>query len=137
MDFEKLIEHRNANSPHCQRLGIRIEKIALGWAVVSKTITPEDLNPVERVHGGIYFSMADTACGSAVASHGTAAVTVGAHYNFFRSAEVGDLLIAEAREIKSGQTIAVVDVQITDQDGLLLGNGSFTFYRLDEEIEYD
>lgn len=81
--------------------------------------------------------MADTACGSAAASYGTIAVTVNASYNFLRSAEMGDFLIAEAKVAKCGQTIAVFDVQITNQKGVLLGNGTSTFYRLDEELDFD
>jgi acyl-CoA thioesterase len=44
-------------------------------------------------------------------------------------------LTAEAREVKTGRTICVFEVQITDQNGTLLGNGAFTFYKLDQEIQ--
>lgn len=135
MDFQKMAEFRNTHNPYSQRLGIFVEEIALGYARVTKTVTPEDLNPVGFAHGGVYFSMADTACGSAVASHGHMAVTVNASYNYFRSAKIGDTLTAEARESKFGKTICVYDVRITDQSGTLLGTGSFTFYQLEQKIE--
>ena len=134
MDFEKLRALRNSNNPYAARLGIRVEEIREGYARVEKDITPEDLNPVGVPHGGVYFSMADTAAGSAMASHGFFAVTVNASYNFLRSAKLGDRLTAEAREVKSGRTISVFEVRITDGAGTLLGSGSFTFYRLDREI---
>lgn len=134
MDFQKLADYRNTHNPYAQRLGIYVEEIGPGRARVSKTVTAEDLNPLNTAHGGVYFSMADTACGSAMASHGYLAVTVNASYNYFRSAQVGDKLTAEATEVKTGKTICVYDVRITDQRGTLLGTGSFTFYRLEQEI---
>lgn len=134
MDFQKMVEFRNTHNPYAQRLGVLVEEIGPGYGRAVKTITPEDLNPLNFAHGGVYFSMADTACGSAMASHGHMAVTVNCNYNFMRSAKVGDTLTAEAREIKAGKTLCVYDVRITDQDGTLLGTGTFTFYRLEQEI---
>lgn len=135
MDFQKMADYRNTHNPYSQRLGIFVEEIGPGYARVTKAVGSEDLNPVGFAHGGVYFSMADTACGSAAASHGHKAVTVNASYNYFRSAKVGDTLTAEARESKYGKTICVYDVRITDQNGNLLGAGSFTFYQLEQKIE--
>ena len=70
-----------------------------------------------------------------MASHGYLAVTVNANYNFLRSAQLGDVLTAEAQESKHGRTLSFFDVRITNQDGTLLGTGIFTFYRLDRKIE--
>ena len=100
-----------------------------------KDVTPEDSNPVGVAHGGCYFSLADTACGSAMASHGYYAVTVNASYNFLRSAKLGDHLVAEARETKGGRTLCFYHVEIRDQVGTLLGSGDFTFYKLDREYD--
>ena len=63
-----------------------------------------------------------------------AAVTVDASYHFLKSAAVGDTLRAESAEVRAGRSIGVYDVRITKQDGTLLGTGTFTFYRLDQEI---
>ena len=69
-----------------------------------------------------------------MASHGYYAVTISATYNFMRSAKLGDRLIAEARETKSGRNVSFFDVEVRDQNGTLLGSGSFSYYRLDKEI---
>lgn len=129
MDYKKLRDTRNSSNPFAQRLGIFVEEIGPGYARAVKDITADDANPVGVAHGGCYFSLADTACGSAMASHGYYAVTVNASYNFLRSAKLGDHLVAEARETKPGRTLCFYEVEIRDQAGTLLGNGSFTFYR--------
>ncbi len=102
MDYKKLRDTRNSSNPFAQRLGIFVEEIGPGYARAVKDITAEDANPVGVAHGGCYFSLADTACGSAMASHGYYAVTVNASYNFLRSASWGPSG-AEARETKPGQ----------------------------------
>jgi acyl-CoA thioesterase len=135
MDYQKLKDFRNSKNCFCSRLGILLEDVTQGYARVVKTVGPEDLNPIGMPHGGLYFSMADTACGSAMASHGYYAVTVNASYNFLRSADIGDVLTAEAREVKAGQTLSVFDVRIVNQNGILLGNGTFTFYRMERKLE--
>lgn len=135
MDLKKLAEFRNANNPFASLLGIRVEEIGQGTARVTLHLEDRHLNPVGVPHGGVYFSLADTASGSAMASHGYYAVTVNASYEFLRSGRPGDTLTAEATEIKSGRTLCVYDVRITNQEGTLLGSGTFTFYKLDREIE--
>ncbi len=134
MDLMKLAESRNRKNAFCRRLGICIQEIAPGRAVVTKTVTEEDVNPLGIPHGGLYFTMADTACGTAMATHGYAAVTVDASYHFLKSAAVGDTLRAESAEVRAGRSIGVYDVRITKQDGTLLGTGTFTFYRLDQKL---
>ena len=135
MDYQKMAEYRNTHNPYVQRQNVLVEEIGPGYARVTKTVTPEDVNPLGVPHGGVYFTMADTACGSAMASYGHMAVTMNASYNFFRSANPGDRLTAEAHEVKHGQTICVYDVRITDQNGALLGTGAFTFYQLEKTID--
>jgi acyl-CoA thioesterase len=135
MDFRKMADYRNRNNPYAAKLGIFVEEIGPGYARVTKTVREDDLNPVGVAHGGCYFSMADTASGSAMASQGYAAVTVSANYNFLRSAKIGDTITAESRAVKTGRTISVFNVQLSDQDGVLLGTGTFTFYKLERKLE--
>ncbi len=136
VDYLKILQYRNTHNPYAKQLGIVVEEIGPGTARVSKTITERDLNPGAITHGGVYFSMADTACASASASHGHMAVTLGASYEFFRSAHTGDRLTAVATEVKHGRTVSVYEVQIFDQNQTLLGKGSFTFYSLGTPIEF-
>ena len=127
MDYQKLLEYRNLRNRFTQKLQIELTAARLGYARVEKTVTDDDLNPMGFAHGGLYFTMADNAAGSAAATHGIIMVTSSANYNYYRSAQSGDRLVAEATELKYGQTLAVYDVRVTDQSGTLLGSGTFTF----------
>lgn len=135
MDLEKMKKFRNDRNRYGLRMGITVEDLAPGWARVVKTVTEEDLNPVDVPHGGVYFSMADTAAGTAMITHGYAAVTVNCSFNFMRGAKVGDRLVAEATETKSGRTLCVFDVTVKDQDGTLLSTGTFTFFRMEQKLD--
>ena len=130
MNYEALKNDRNARNIFARRMGIRTEKIGPGYAIAKLCVGPEDVNPAGTPHGGCYFSVADTACGSAMASRGGMGVTVNASYNFLRSGKPGDTVTAEAREVKSGRTLCIFEVRLTDQNDVLLGTGTFTFYRI-------
>nr|WP_325201005.1 PaaI family thioesterase [uncultured Oscillibacter sp.] len=132
MDYEELRAFRNNNNPFSSRLGIYVEELRPGYARAVKTVTAEDLNPVRVPHGGVYFSLADTACGSAMVAYGTMAVTINCSFSFLKSAQVGDKLTAEARELQSGRSICVLEARVTGEGGTLFAAGTFTFRRLDK-----
>ena len=113
MDYEQIRAFRNTNSPYANRLGVYVEELRPGYARAVKAVTEEDLNPMGIPHGGVYFSLADTACGSVMAAYGT----------------------TEARELQSGNTICVLEARITGEQGELLALGTFTFRRLKPPIQ--
>ena len=135
MDYQKIKNFRNDRSPFAHRMGIVVEQVGPGYARTVKTITEEDLNPLGRAHGAVLFAVADTACGSAAASYGFQAVTLNASYNFLRGAAVGDVITAEAREVKHGATISVYDALLSDQSGKPVGSAAMTFYTLDKPLD--
>ena len=135
MDYEKLRQYREESIRFTQRLGITIDEIRHGYARVSKTVCSEDLNSLNRAHGGVYFTIADAAAGSAMASYGYTAMTLSGNYNFYRAASDGDRITAEAHGLKRGRTVSVFDVRLTDQNSKLLGSGTFSFYQLEDPLE--
>lgn len=137
MDYERHRAFRNRQNPYGQRLGIYVEELRPGYARVVKSVTEADLNPVGVPHGGVYFSMADTACGSAMVAYGTMAVTINSSFSFLKSARTGDRLTAEAHEVQSGKSICVLETRVTGEAGELFAIGTFTFRRLEKPIELD
>lgn len=137
MDLQTLMNYYNTHNPFCQRIGISVEELRVGYARTVKTVTEEDTNPLGVPHGGLYFTMADNACGFAMSTHGYVAVTVNSTFNFMRGAQVGDHLTTEAFEVKCGKTIAVYEARVTNQTGDLIGNGTFTFFRSNNPLEFN
>lgn len=134
MDYEQIRAFRNEKNLFGKRLGVYVEELGPGYARAVKTVTEEDLNPIRVPHGGVYFTLADTACGSAMAAYGTMAVTVNCSFSFLKSAKAGDRLTAEARELPGGRSICVLEARVTGEAGELFAVGTFTFRRLDQKI---
>lgn len=137
MDLQALMDYFNTHNPFCQRLGIYVEELRPGYARAVKTVTQEDTNPLGVPHGGLYFTLADNACGFAIGTGGSVAVTINSAFNFMKGAKIGDRLTSEAIEVKSGKSILVYEARISNQNGDMIGNGTFTFFWLDKKLELD
>ena len=136
MDFEKLIAYRNKANRFSTRIGVRLEEVREGYALARKTVGADDTNPLGYAHGGVYVTLADSACGSAAYSYGYKTVTLDSSYHYYHGARPGDILTAEANVLHRGKTTAAFDVKVTDQNGTLMGSGTFTFYLLPEKPEF-
>jgi acyl-CoA thioesterase len=79
-----------------QWLGIEILECGIGRCKVAMTIRKEMLNSMGYAHGGISYSMADTAFGFAANTHGKYAVSIETSVNHIEALEEGDYLTAEA-----------------------------------------
>ena len=136
MDYEQIRAFRNEKNLFGRKLGIYVEELGPGYARATKTVTEEDLNPLQVPHGGVYFTLADTACGSVMAAYGTMDVTINSAFSFLKSAQAGERLTAEARELPGGRSVCVLEVRVTGGEGELFATGTFTFRRLDKPIAF-
>jgi len=96
-------------------LGIKIESISLGACKLSCTLKAEMLNGLEIAHGGISYSLADSALAFASNSYGNKCVSIETSISHTRPAKIGDSLTATCKEINRGKTIAIYEVSITNQ----------------------
>ena len=81
---------------YSQWLGIAILESKIGYCKVAMTIRKEMLNSMNYAHGGISYSLADTAFGFAANTHGKYAVSIETSINHIEALEEGDYLIAES-----------------------------------------
>ncbi|AXT63745.1 hotdog fold thioesterase [Aquimarina sp. AD10] len=77
-------------------LGIEILECEIGRCKVGMTIRKEMLNSMGKAHGGISYSLADTAFGFSANTHGKYAVSIETSINHIEALEEGDYIIAEA-----------------------------------------
>lgn len=77
-------------------LGIEILESEIGRCKVGMTVRREMLNSMGKAHGGITYSLADTAFGFAANTHGKFAVSIETSINHIEAIEEGDYLVAEA-----------------------------------------
>lgn len=98
-------------------LGIEVVEIGPGRARARVVIGPDMTNGHGICHGGILFTLADTAFAYACNSHNRNAVASGCSIDFVAPARVGDTLTAAAQERALAGRSGVYDVEVTDQDG--------------------
>ena len=134
MDYNKLVELRNRENPCAAYVGIVTTKIEEGYAEAELTLRPEHQNPVNVVHGGCLYTLADVVTGSAAASFGTQTVTVSGEYHYLAPAKNAHKINASAKCLKSGKSLLVFDVEVKADDDTVVGKGTFTSYRLKQEV---
>lgn len=101
-------------------LDMVLESVGPGHASVSMVIGPNMVNGHDIAHGGIVFTLADTAFACACNSHNIINVAANCQINFLRPALRDDRLVATATEVNVGRRSGVYDVNIKNQDGKLL-----------------
>ena len=100
------------------------------------TITPECLNPHGIVHGGCLAALADSVGGwtASSAQHRTC-VTVNYAFHFLRPAMgTNQKIRCRATPEKTGRTLSVYHVSLTDDEGLEVATGNFTFFMMDKRL---
>ncbi|GAA4275820.1 PaaI family thioesterase [Aquimarina mytili] len=100
-----------------QWLGIEILEVEKGRCKVGMTVRKEMLNSMGKAHGGISYSLADTAFGFSANTHGKYAVSIETSINHIEALEEGDYLIAEAVTdiAKTKIGFNIVEVKRNDQ----------------------
>lgn len=114
---EKVVAKMMADDPFSRWLGIEIGRLAPGAAELTMTVRGEMLNGFGVSHGGIAFSLADSALAFASNSHGRVALALENNISFTRKVSEGDVLTATAEELSLGRRIGVYRIAVTRQDG--------------------
>lgn len=100
-------------------LGIEVAGHGPGWARAVMTVTADMVNGHGTCHGGLIFSLADTAFACACNGWGPVTVAAGCDIVFIAPAGPGEVLAAEARvKSRSGRN-GVYDVTVTSGDRLI------------------
>ncbi len=119
----------------CQWLGIEVLEISQGSAVLRMKVRKEMTNSFGIAHGGIVFSLADTAIAFAANSYGIKSVTLEATVSLPKETRPGDLLIAKSKELSLTRKTAIFDVNVTNQDDETVGLFRGIVYRTSQKIK--
>lgn len=114
--------------PFLLSLGVTCLDGGPGRAAVALMLRDEHLNFMGICHGGVIFTLADTAFGLAANSHGLTAAGIDTHMTYQVSARLGDTVTATAVEVSRSRKIAVYRVDVTRGDGTILSVFTGTVY---------
>ena len=93
---QQVVTHMIEHDKFSQWLGIEILECEIGRCKVAMTVRKEMLNSMNKAHGGITYSLADTAFGFAANTHGKFAVSIETSINHIEAVSEGDYLTAES-----------------------------------------
>ncbi len=102
---------------YSQWLGIEILESEVGRVKIAMTIRKEMLNSMSYAHGGICYSLADTAFGFTSNTHGKYAVSIETSINHIEALEEGDKLVAECviEKVNNKLGFNIVEVKRGDE----------------------
>ena len=100
-----------------QSLGMRLDEIGPGRAVMVMKVRPDMLNGHQTCHGGFIFALADSAFAFACNSHNRVTVAAGCQIDYLAPGREGEQLRAEAQERARGGRTGVYDVTVTNPAG--------------------
>jgi acyl-CoA thioesterase len=117
-----------------QSLGMEVKEVRPGYARLTMPVRPDMLNGHAICHGGIVFSLADSAFAFACNSRNQSTVASGCSIDFLAPARTGDELTAEAMERALLGRIGIYDVTVTNQENRTIALFRGRSYRVTGEV---
>jgi acyl-CoA thioesterase len=134
MNPKDIVAKMYDNDPFSQWLGIEVEHIDVGTCTLSMTIRKEMLNGFAIAHGGITYSLADSALAFAANTHGRQSVSIDTSINHIESLREGDKILAIATEESLKNKFGFYKIEIKRDDTIVaLFKG--TVYRTSKDWE--
>jgi len=115
----KIVDQMIATDTFSKWLGIEVLEVADGLAKIKMTVRDEMLNGHGVVHGGISFSLADSAFAFACNTHGQKSVSIETSINHIKPIFAGDELVATATKESTSRSIGNYLVRVTRKDELV------------------
>lgn len=130
----KVVDHLLETDRFSKWLGIEVIEIREGYSKIKMTIRKEMMNGFGIVHGGITFSLADSAFAFACNSRNNLSVALDTSINFTKPALVDDTLLAEAKEIHNGNSTGLYQISIRNQHDQLIAVFKGTCFRMNRNL---
>ena len=116
-----------------QWLGIERLSIGKGTCTLRMKVRKDMLNGFQIAHGGITYSLADSALAFASNSHGRKAVSVETGISHVVSLKEGDIITAVAKEESLSNKIGIYSIVVSNQDNKTVALFKGTVYRTSKD----
>src|SRR4026209_718041 len=130
----EVVDHMMENDFFSQWLGIEVLEIKEGYSRIKMTVRKEMANGFGIVHGGIAFSLADSAFAFACNNRNNLSVALDTSINFIKPVHVGDLITAEAKEIHNGKSTGLYHISITNQNNHIVAHFKGLCFRTNKSL---
>jgi len=134
---ERIVKKMYDGDAFSQWLGIDVISVSPGSAILELKVRDDMTNGFSIAHGGITYSLADSALAFASNSHGRKSVSIETSISHLEPVKFGDTLKAEAIEIKTSNRIGCYRIEIKNQVNVLVATFNGTVYRTPKEWELE
>ena len=129
----KIINKMFNQDAFSQWLGIEIIDVSEGFCQLKMIVRKEMLNGFQIAHGGIAYSLADSALAFASNSHGRKSLSVETSISHMVSIKAGDMLTAMTKELSRSDKIGVYLITITNKENQEIAIFKGTVYRTSKD----
>jgi acyl-CoA thioesterase len=129
----KVVNQMFENDAFSKWLGIEVIQINEGFCELILTVREKMTNGFNIAHGGITYSLADSALAFASNSHGRKCVSVETSISHTKPSLIGDVLTARAVEKSISNKIGIYEITITNQDQVIVALFKGTVYRTSKD----
>jgi len=130
----EVVDHLIENDLFSKWLGIQVLEVSEGYSKIKMTIRQEMINGFGILHGGITFSLADSAFAFACNNRNNLSVALDTSINFMKPGHTGDELIAEAKEMHNGQSTGLYQISVFNQNDHLIALFKGTCFRTGKKL---
>lgn len=132
--YRQVVDHMMLHDKFSQWLGIEILDIQDGYSKITMTVREEMINGFGIAHGGIAFSLADSAFAFACNSDGKITVALDTSISFPKATKVNDILIAEAKRISITRSTGLYLVEVKNDQNELIALFKGTCYKTKKDL---
>ena len=125
----RIVDRMYENDPMSQWLGIERILDGPGVSVLRMVVRKEMLNGFSIAHGGISYSLADSALAFASNAHGIQAVSIETSIAHVAQAREGDVLTTSVQEKSLTARTGLYHVNVINQDGKVIAYFKGTVFR--------
>lgn len=115
MEAKEIVYKMMEKDAFSQWLNIEILEINPGFCQLKTSVLPEMVNGFNIAHGGISYSLSDSALAFAANAYGKQCVSIETSISHTRPAKIGDELMVTCTELNRGKTIGIYEVKIKNQ----------------------
>ena len=130
---KKVVDKMMSGDAFSQWLGIEVLEISEGFCKLKMTVRDEMTNGFNIAHGGIAYSLADSALAFAANSYGIQSLSIETSISHTKKVMSGDTLIAATQEVSKNDKNAVYNISITNQDNLEVAHFKGTVFHTGKE----
>lgn len=117
-----------------QWLGIQVLEVREGYSKIQMTLRNEMLNGFGVIHGGVTFSLADSAFAFACNNRNNLSMALDVSITFTKAGAPGDVLTAEAKEVHNGRSTGLYLISVTNEQGQSVAVFKGTCFRTGRQL---